>query len=85
MMSALVAGDLDALITPATLGPAPDTSTTGNPAFNSPWSFTGLPTVSLPIVVTQDGLPLAVQLTGRFLHDEELLRIAHWCQQAIQS
>ncbi len=52
------------LLTPATTGPAPDAATTGNPAFNSPWSYTGLPTVSLPTGQFVDGLPLAVQLVG---------------------
>ena len=55
---------LDALITPATLGTAPDPSTTGDPAFNSPWSYTGLPTVSFPIGLATDGLPVAIQLVG---------------------
>ena len=39
---------VDVLLTPATTGPAPDAATTGDPAFNSPWSYTGLPTVSFP-------------------------------------
>ena len=34
---------LDALVTPATVGAAPDPSTTGDPAFNSPWSYLGFP------------------------------------------
>jgi aspartyl-tRNA(Asn)/glutamyl-tRNA(Gln) amidotransferase subunit A len=76
---------LDVLITPATLGPAPGASTTGNPAFNSPWSYTGLPTVSFPFGQTADGLPLALQLTGRVERDDELLRVARWCEQAIRS
>ena len=40
---------LDALIMPATINTAPDPSTTGDPAFNSPWSYAGLPTVSFPV------------------------------------
>jgi Asp-tRNA(Asn)/Glu-tRNA(Gln) amidotransferase A subunit family amidase len=70
----------DVLVCPATLGPAPDPSTTGDPSFNSPWSYTGLPTVSFPIGLSPDGLPLAIQLVGR--HDDEtrLFRAALWCQ-----
>ena len=56
---------VDAMVTPAALGAAPDPSTTGDPAFNSPWSLLGLPTVSFPIGFSADGLPLAVQLIGR--------------------
>ncbi len=40
---------IDACDHPRPIGPAPDPSTTGDPAFNSPWSFSGLPTVSFPI------------------------------------
>jgi aspartyl-tRNA(Asn)/glutamyl-tRNA(Gln) amidotransferase subunit A len=62
--------------TPATPGPAPTADTTGDPAFNSPWSYSGLPTVSLPIAWTDDGLPLAVQLVGRVWCEDDLLAVA---------
>jgi Asp-tRNA(Asn)/Glu-tRNA(Gln) amidotransferase A subunit family amidase len=55
---------LGCLLTPATLGPAPDRSTTGDGVYNAPWSYCGLPTVSLPVGRTETGLPLAVQLVG---------------------
>jgi aspartyl-tRNA(Asn)/glutamyl-tRNA(Gln) amidotransferase subunit A len=57
-------GDGSVLLTPATLGPAPDRSTTGDAVFIAPWSYLGLPTVSLPIGRTEEGLPLAAQLVG---------------------
>jgi Asp-tRNA(Asn)/Glu-tRNA(Gln) amidotransferase A subunit family amidase len=82
--SAISAYKLDALITPATLGTAPDLSTTGDPAFNSMWSYTALPTVSFPIGLAPDGLPLAAQLTGVSAGDAELLNTAEWCEQAIR-
>jgi Asp-tRNA(Asn)/Glu-tRNA(Gln) amidotransferase A subunit family amidase len=74
---------VDVLLTPATTGPAPDASTTGNPAFNSPWSYTGLPTVSLPTGQFVDGLPLAIQLVGAHGAEAELLAAAEWCEQAL--
>lgn len=70
----------DALLTPATVGPAPDPSTTGDPAFNSPWSYLGFPTISFPIGLSAEGLPLAVQLIGRPGDDWGLLRTARWCE-----
>jgi Asp-tRNA(Asn)/Glu-tRNA(Gln) amidotransferase A subunit family amidase len=76
---------LRALITPATVGTAPDPATTGDPAFNSPWSYSGLPTVSFPTGISPDRLPVAVQLVGYPLKDAELLRIAKWCEQAIRN
>src|SRR5262245_66251208 len=75
----------ECLITPATLSTAPDPSTTGNPAFNSPWSFTGLPTVSFPIGLAPDGLPVAIQLVGWQIRDQELLRTAEWCEHVIRT
>jgi Asp-tRNA(Asn)/Glu-tRNA(Gln) amidotransferase A subunit family amidase len=76
--------NLSALITPATIGTAPDPSTTGDPAFNSPWSYTHLPTVSFPLSRAADGLPVALQLVGLGMRDFALLRVAHWCESAIQ-
>lgn len=73
----------DVLICPATTSAAPTPETTGNPAFNSPWSYTGLPTVSFPIGLSRDGLPLAVQLVGRAGQDTEPFEWARWCEQAI--
>ena len=64
-------------ITPATTGPAPAADTTGDPAFNSPWSYVGLPTVSLPFAWTADGMPLAAQLIGERYCDGDLLAVAN--------
>ncbi len=59
LMNILIYQDFDAAITPATVGAVPDRSTTGDPAFNSPWSFCGLPTVSFPIGLDIDHMPIA--------------------------
>jgi Asp-tRNA(Asn)/Glu-tRNA(Gln) amidotransferase A subunit family amidase len=59
------AADYHALLTPATPSPAPaDRSTTGDASFNSPFSYTGLPVLSLPVALSSGGLPIAVQLIG---------------------
>jgi len=76
-------GGVDALLTPATTGPAPDASTTGDPAFNSPWSYTGLPTVSVPVAWGPDRLPLAIQLVGRPWGEGEVFAAGAWCEQAV--
>jgi aspartyl-tRNA(Asn)/glutamyl-tRNA(Gln) amidotransferase subunit A len=73
----------EVLLTPATTSPAPDAATTGNPAFNSPWSYTGLPTVSIPVGLSPDGLPLAIQLVGSIGSDEDLLSAAAWVEKAL--
>jgi aspartyl-tRNA(Asn)/glutamyl-tRNA(Gln) amidotransferase subunit A len=74
---------VDTLLTPATTQAAPDARTTGDPAFNSPWSYTGLPTVSLPAAWNPDGLPLGVQLVGRPWDEAGLFALAAWCEEAL--
>jgi aspartyl-tRNA(Asn)/glutamyl-tRNA(Gln) amidotransferase subunit A len=75
--------DLDALLTPATTSPAPDAATTGDPAFQSPWSYTGFPTISFPAGLSNDGLPLAIQLVGRPWSESKLFSVALWCEEAL--
>jgi aspartyl-tRNA(Asn)/glutamyl-tRNA(Gln) amidotransferase subunit A len=75
---------VDALLVPATTGPAPDAATTGDPAFNSPWSYVGFPTVSIPSAWTPDGLPLAIQLVGVPWSEAELLAVAAWCEETLR-
>ncbi len=74
---------VDALLTPAATGPAPAADTTGDPEFNSPWSYTGLPTVSFPTGHFADGLPLAIQLVGKPFGEAELLAAAAWCERVL--
>ncbi len=74
----------DGFITPSTPTPAPKGLTsTGDPAFNAPWSFCGLPAITVPSGVTQERLPLGIQLVGYPFAEEELLRVAHWCERII--
>jgi aspartyl-tRNA(Asn)/glutamyl-tRNA(Gln) amidotransferase subunit A len=75
--------NVDALLIPATRGPAPDAATTGDPAFNSPWSYTGLPALSLPAGRSQDGMPLSIQLVGKPFDERGLLTAAAWCERVL--
>jgi Asp-tRNA(Asn)/Glu-tRNA(Gln) amidotransferase A subunit family amidase len=52
---------LGCLVMPSTLGPAPGTDTTGDPAFNSPWSYIGWPSLTIPCGLAADGLPVGLQ------------------------
>ncbi|MFH1304732.1 MAG: amidase [Planctomycetota bacterium] len=72
------------LISPATLGPAPDITTTGNPGMNAPWSMTGFPTLSIPVSVTETGLPLAIQITGHPDKFDDFLLAAQWCEDVLR-
>jgi Asp-tRNA(Asn)/Glu-tRNA(Gln) amidotransferase A subunit family amidase len=65
---------IDLWLSPAAPGPAPKgLDSTGDPVMNLPWTHAGLPAVNLPSGVNADGLPLGLQLTGRWLADEQLL------------
>jgi Asp-tRNA(Asn)/Glu-tRNA(Gln) amidotransferase A subunit family amidase len=69
----------DAILTPAATGVAPKgLGATGDPAFCSLWTLTGLPAISLPLLEGENGLPLGVQLVGPKGRDARLLRTAKW-------
>lgn len=69
----------DAIVTPAAPGPAPlGLESTGDPVFNGLWTFCGTPAVTLPLLQSEDGLPIGVQLVGRRGDDGRLLRTARW-------
>jgi aspartyl-tRNA(Asn)/glutamyl-tRNA(Gln) amidotransferase subunit A len=71
------------LLCPATTGPAPLADTTGDPAFNSPWSYTGLPTISIQTGYFVDGLPLAIQLVAAPNREDLLFSVAAWCEKRL--
>lgn len=71
------------LITPATSGTAPTPETTGSPAFNSPWSYSGLPVVSLPFAWTNELMPLSIQLIGELWCEDDLLCVASMLEETI--
>jgi Asp-tRNA(Asn)/Glu-tRNA(Gln) amidotransferase A subunit family amidase len=73
-----VFNEYDAILTPATLGEAPDIETTGNPVFCATWTYLGTPAVTLPLMAGEAGLPIGVQLVGRRDNDARLLRTARW-------
>jgi len=69
----------DAIICPATLGPAPHgLGSTGDSIFNGLWTMAGTPAITLPLLETSEGMPMGVQLVGPFGSDAKLLSIAQW-------
>ena len=65
-------------------GAAPGRDSTGSPAFNAPWSYLGLPTVTFSIGQTSSGLPIGIQLIGRRNMDTDLLATAAWCEAMLR-
>lgn len=80
-----VLNDVDAIITPATAGPAPEgLESTGNPAFCTIWTYCGMPAITLPLMTSQSGLPIGVQLVGAKNDDARLLRTANWLMNVVK-
>ncbi len=76
----------DLLLTPSTSSHAPrGIESTGDPWFQVPWSFSGLPTISLPSSLSTEGLPLGVQLVGKPFAERDLIAMARWCEKVIQA
>lgn len=79
-----LAESVDALLTPATPAPAPrDLTTTGDAAFQAPWTSAGLPTITIPSGLAGDGLPLGIQLAAPPWAEGRLLAVAGWCEAAL--
>jgi Asp-tRNA(Asn)/Glu-tRNA(Gln) amidotransferase A subunit family amidase len=76
-----VFSQFDAILAPAATGEAPKgLEFTGNPIFCSLWSFIGTPAIALPFSMSQNGLPLGVQLIGNYLEDQKLINIAAFAE-----
>lgn len=71
-------------VTPSTPTAAPkDVTTTGDPRFNSPWSYCGFPTATIPNGVTKAGLPTGLQLISLPQQASLCLQTAIWCENKL--
>ena len=70
----------DLLLAPSTLGEAPaGIDATGDPLFSRGWSLLGLPCIHLPFARGRNGLPVGLQIVGRWGDDHRLMAAAQWC------
>ena len=77
--------DFDILLAPSAPGEAPKgLEITGSAVFNRGWTLLALPCVTLPAFTGPQGLPVGVQLIGRFWHDAQLLAHAEWAHDCIE-
>jgi Asp-tRNA(Asn)/Glu-tRNA(Gln) amidotransferase A subunit family amidase len=75
---------VDALLTPATVGPAPaGLGSTGDPGMQFPWSLLGFPALTISLGLGTAGLPLGIQLAGLPQGEERLLLAARWCERVL--
>lgn len=75
---------LTAFLAPAATGPAPKgLESTGDWVMNLPWTQAGLPVVTPPSGVSKDGLPMGLQVIGRWMEDENITALQEpvWLQR----
>lgn len=77
-----VARNVDVIVTPATLGEAPDISDTGSNAFIRLWTLLHNPAITLPVARGPRGLPVGLQVVGFVNEDASFLYFAR-CIEAI--
>ena len=76
--------DYDAVIAPAAAGEAPSVeSGADDSVFCEIWALCGLPTLCVPLLEGETGLPVGVQLIGSANGDDRLLRSAGWLIEQI--
>ncbi len=74
----------DAVLTLPAFGEAPHGLTsTGDAEYCAPWTFLGAPAVTLPAGFGRNGLPLGIQITGRYRDDVRVLRVAKWVEATL--
>jgi Asp-tRNA(Asn)/Glu-tRNA(Gln) amidotransferase A subunit family amidase len=76
--------DYDVILTPSAPGAAPHGfATTGNAMFNRLWTLMGAPCINVP-GLNEGGLPLGMQIVGRFGRDRAALEAALFLENAIR-
>lgn len=76
--------EYDFLLTPAAAGEALEgIALTGTAVFNRAWTMLGVPCLTVPAYTGPKGLPIGVQIVGRYGADTDSLRWAEWARRAL--
>ena len=76
--------EYDAILTPAATSEAPSgLESTGSPVFCTPWTFCGMPAITLPLMQGSNDMPIGVQLVSAKGDDARLLRTANWLNKLV--
>jgi Asp-tRNA(Asn)/Glu-tRNA(Gln) amidotransferase A subunit family amidase len=74
----------DAVLTLPAFGEAPlGLHYTGDAEYCAPWTLLGTPALSLPAGFGKNGLPLGIQIVGRYREDLHTLGVAKWIEHAL--
>lgn len=77
-------GAHDALVVPTAPAPAPaGLGSTGDASLCAPWSYAGVPAITLPSGLAPAGLPYAVQLVAAPGEEGALFSVARWCERVL--
>jgi Asp-tRNA(Asn)/Glu-tRNA(Gln) amidotransferase A subunit family amidase len=75
----------DVILTPSAPGAAPaGLGSTGSPMFNRLWTLLGPPCINVPGLADKSGLPLGIQVVGRFARDKVALAAARFVENALK-
>ncbi len=75
---------IDLWVCPAATGPAPEgLESTGDPIMNLPWTYAGMPVITLPAGHAGNGLPLGLQIVGKVMADEQVVQRAGGLEKAL--
>ncbi len=75
----------DAVLTLPAFGEAPlGLQYTGDAEYCAPWTLLGTPALSLPAGFGKNGLPLGIQVVGRYREDLKTLSVAKWIEGALK-
>jgi Asp-tRNA(Asn)/Glu-tRNA(Gln) amidotransferase A subunit family amidase len=76
---------IDLWICPPGVGPAPKGfESTGDPVMCLPWTQIGFPAINIPTTKNDDGLPMGLQLVGKWNSDESLLAWAEQIEKVVR-
>jgi len=75
---------IDLWICPPAVGPAPKgLDSTGDPVMCLPWTQIGFPAINIPTTKNEEGLPMGLQLVGKWNSDESLLAWAEEIEKVV--
>jgi len=76
--------EFDAIATPPATGEPPRTiASTGSADFCAIWTLCGVPSVAIPTGLGPHGLPMGLQIVGKYLDDHSVLQTSLWCAKRL--
>ena len=75
----------DALLTPAAeCEAAPIENPIGDSVFNRLWTILHVPCIAMTTAMSDNKLPVGIQLVGMLNDDEKLLRVSRWVEERVK-